>query len=235
MNLKNCIVGLVLISSLSALGQAGLTKFTHPNSPSDTAGSATDKLIGDGFIGCGFILGNSMVGDKVIYGQSREFIVGAGVGYRLATWNGFGIDLYYKNTNFFLVQDSSKIFPTTSLYNNEKVTLDNFGALVFDRFYIKSLFIDAGFYFDWTFYTKHVTWVNYSTANPNGGSTTINIDEQLVYFNSYNYGLTFRFGKSNGPSLYFNYRLTNVFDNHFTKFYDLPLPPYVLGIIIGIH
>jgi hypothetical protein len=234
MNLKNCIAGLAFLTSLPAFGQSGLTKLTHPSSPSDTS-AKTDKLIGDGFIGMGFVLGNSMVGDKIVYGQSREFIVGIGVGYKLATWNGFGIDLYYKNTNYFLVQDSTKILPTNALYNSEKITLDNFGGLVFDRFYIGSVFVDAGFYFDWTFYTKHESWENYTNANINGGGSTISIDRQLIYLNSYNYGLTFRFGKSNGPSLYFNYRLTNVFEKNFTQFYNLPLPPYVLGIVLAIH
>jgi hypothetical protein len=234
MKLKNYIAGLIFLTSLSVLGQSSLNKLTHPSSPSDTSAKA-DKFIGDGFIGMGFVLGNSLVGDKIVYGQSREFIVGIGVGYKLAKWNGFGIDVYYKNTNFFLEQDSSKVLPTNSLYNNEKITLDNVGGLVFDRFYIGTLFLDAGFYFDWTFYTKHVTWMNYSTANANGGSSTTSIDGQLIFLNSYNYGLTFRFGKSTGLSLYFNYRLTNVFEKSYTQFYSLPLPPYVLGIVLAIH
>jgi hypothetical protein len=234
MKFKNAIAALFLLMTIPAFSQVDIAKLGRKSSPSDTS-AKTDKLIGDGFIGLGFILGNSMEGDKIIYGQSREFIVGIGVGYKLATWNGFGIDVYYKNTNFFLVQDSAKLLPTNAQYNQEKITLDNFGGLVFDRFYIGSAFIDAGFYFDWTFYTKHVTWVDYTTANTNGGGSTITIDRQLVYLNSYNYGLTFRFGKSNGPSFYFNYRLTNVFEKNSAQFYSLPLPAYVLGIVLAIH
>jgi hypothetical protein len=201
----------------------------------DTSAGAYDKSFGDGFIGFGFVLGKTQEGDEVKFGESREFIVGFGGGVKWVKWNGLGIDLYYKSTGYYLAQDSQKVLPSNVQHNAEKISFDNFGGLVFDRFYFGKLYFDGGFYYDWAFVTKHVYWDDYSTPNTNGASSTRTVDRQLVYLNPTNYGLTFRFGSVNGVSLYFNDRLTNVFKSEFNVYYNLPLPQYVLGIVFGVH
>jgi hypothetical protein len=198
----------------------------------DTLDNSVSHKMQDGFIGGGFVLGASSSTAAVNYGESREFIVGGGLGYKFVKWNGMGIDIYYRSTGFFLKQDSSKILPNNILHNSEKISFDNFGGLVFDRFYFGSVYLDGGFYYDWAFYTKHIAWDNYTVANNAGGSSTKTIDRQLVFANPANYGLTFRFGNVRGVSLYFNYRLSKVFKSG-SLYPDMP--PYVLGLVIGTH
>lgn len=206
--------------------------------PADTSSNSYKKSIADGFIGFGFVLGSSNKGAAVNLGESREFIVGLGFGRRWIKWNGIGIDLYYKNTNYYLAQDSGKILPNNILHIAEKVTFDNFGGLAFDRFYFGSFFLDGGFYFDYTFFTKHVTWDNF--AGSYGSSTTKITEKQLVFTNKFNYGLTFRIGKITGISFYFNYRLTNLFKsytpaNSSTQITYPELPIYVVGVVLAGH
>jgi hypothetical protein len=226
LKLKNCIAAFIFLTSIPVFGQIDLNTLGSP-SPS--------KGFGDGFIGLGFVLGKSDEGDKVKSGQSREFIVGLGGGYKFVSWNGIGLDAYYKYTGYYLVQDSNKILPNKVQHGSEKISFDNVGGLVFDRFYIGKFFLDGGFYFDWAFVTKHVAWDYFSAPNSNGGTSTQTSDQQLVFLNSTNYGLTFRLGSVDGLYLYFNYRLTNVFKRDAALFYSLPLPPYILGAVIGIH
>ncbi|NNM94770.1 MAG: hypothetical protein HKL88_04805 [Bacteroidia bacterium] len=210
---------------------------THKASQDDSTAKDSSKNVVDFFIGGGFVTGPSDEGDKIEYGASREFIVGMGYARKLVKWNAVGIDLYYKSTGFFLTQDSSKILPNGVLHNAEKISLNNLGGVIFDRFYFGKLFLDGGFYYDWALITKHVAYDNFTVANNNGGSSTKSIDRQLVFMNDYNYGLTFRFGQVNGVALYFNYRLTNVFTkgtaSNPSLFYNLPFPPFVIGLVVG--
>jgi len=238
MKLKYYVAGIISLIVMPVMAQ----------DTTDTLDKSFDHTIQDAFIGGGFVLGNSANNATVLYGNSREFVVGVGAGYKFAKWNGVGIDIHYKSTDFFLKQDSNKILPNNTLHNSEKVSFDNIGALVFDRFYIGSFFLDGGFYFDWTFYTKHITWDNTKGAGATGSSIKTT-DRQLNFANPTNYGLTFRLGKITGVSLYFNYRLSSLF-----KAGALPaqaqsgsvsasvngstypeLPVYVLGIVFATH
>jgi hypothetical protein len=223
---KNLIISFIFLTAIPAFSQIDLNQLGSPS---------TAKGFGDGFIGFGFVLGKSYEGDKVKYGESREFIVGLGGGYKFVTWNGIGIDAYYKTTGYYLIQDSSKILPNKLQHSSEEICLDNFGGLIFDRFYIGKFFFDGGFYFDWAFVTEHIAWDNLSSPNSGGGTSTQTIDQHLVFLNSTNCGLTFRLGSVSGLSFYFNYRLTNVFKSSAILYYGLPLPPYILGAVIGIH
>lgn len=216
MKIKTYLLGLFTLITSASFAQDSSATYSHH--------------IQDAFISGGFILGPSAETGKVLYGQSREFMVGLGTGYRFAKWNGIGVDIYYKSTDFFLKQDSNKILPNNIQHNSEKISFNNFGGLVFDRFYFGKMYLDGGFYFDWAFYSKHITWDKDTTSN--GGSTIKGIDKQLKFINPTNYGLTFRFGGMQGISFYFNYRLSKVFKPDF----NYPeLPPFVLGIIIGTH
>jgi len=205
-----------------------------------TANDSTDDEKGyyshgfnDGFIGWGYVLGSDNAGATIRYGRSREFYMGVGGGYKFVKWNGIGVDVYYKSTGFFLNQDSTKKFPNTALHNQEKIALDNFGATVFDRFFIKHMFFDGGVYFEWAFSTRHVTWDDNHAAGRIGSSTKV-IDRGLTFANTSNYGLSFRLGWQNGVSFYFNYRLSDMFKT--TQGYPVAppeMPQYTLGIVFG--
>ena len=184
----------------------------------------------DGFIGFGFVLGSSQKGADIRYGRSREFNFGVGGGYKFFDWNGIGADLYYKSTDFFLVQDSTKILTGNTQHASEKVSFNNLGGLIFDRFFIGSFFLDGGFYYEWTFHSKHVTWDNHLS----GSESTKTTDRNLSFVNPTNYGLTFRIGRTEGFSFYFNYRLSNLIKSDPNSLVATPqLPQYTLGVNIG--
>ncbi len=210
--------------------ETGNTKNTSDSN--DTEGSFSHKF-GDGFIGWGYVLGPDNAGAAIRYGRSREFYMGFGGGYKFFKWNGIGVDIYYKSTDFYLTQDSTKRLPNATLHNAEKISFDNLGGLVFDRFYIGKMYFDGGFYYEWAFYTKHITWDDNHEAN-SIGSTTKTIDRSLTFANTTNYGLTFRAGMQNGISFYFNYRMTNLFSQAQGATAGPPeLPQYTLGIVFG--
>lgn len=199
----------------------------------DSTSMTHSHNFGDGFIGFGFVLGPDNNGGRIKYGKSREFNFGFGGGYKFFKWNGIGADIYYKSTGYYLVQDSTKIMPDNTLHSSEKIAFNNFGGLVFDRFFIGKMFFDGGFYYDWTFHTRHVSWDNHS-GSANLSSSTKTIDRQLVFANPSAYGLTFRFGSQQGFCFYFNYRMSNLFKQAAGSIAGPPeMPPYTLGIDLG--
>jgi hypothetical protein len=195
----------------------------------DSCGGAKHySLNGDLFIGGGFVTGGSN-GAGVEYGNSREFIVGFGTHYNWVKWNALGWNLYYKSTDFYLAQNASKTFPEGIQYKAEKVSTQNFGVLLYDRFnFGKHLFFDAGAYGDWVFHSKHVIW----NDNTTDGSTTWNKTVNLSYVNPFDYGVTARLGYDN-LAFYFNYRLSNTFQTSDDAGQLYPLmPKYVVGLIV---
>jgi hypothetical protein len=186
--------------------------------------------MGEAFIGFGFVTGGNKEA-PIKYGNSREFILGVGGGHKFCKWNGLGYDIYYKSTGYYLAQNTGKKFPDTLSHDAQKVSLQNFGALLYDRFTFSSgyhgqIALDLGVYGDWTFNTREVTWDN------NYDVKTIN--RNLSYFNSGNYGVTARFIFAKQLSIYFNYRLSNVFKSYaVSSEYAPTLPACVLGITFG--
>jgi Putative auto-transporter adhesin, head GIN domain len=187
---------------------------------------------GDAFVGMGFVTGGYN-GAEIKYGSSREFMVGFGGTHKLFRKNVLGFDVYYRSTGYYLKQNSSKTFPDSIQHQSQKISFQNFGGLIFDRFFIgRHLFLDGGFYGDWTFHNRLVSWDD-NTADV---SSTKNIDRNLSFANSGNYGLTFRFGSKTGLSLYFNYRLSELFQNSSAPANVYPvLPAYVIGINLGVY
>jgi len=186
----------------------------------------TGYKYGEGFIGMGFVTGGNN-GVPIKYGASREFIMGFGNAYKFLKWNAIGWDIYYKSTGYYFAQNLPKRFPDTIQHNAQKISLQNFGGFVYDRFIFASgyhgkLALDIGFYFDWTFNSREVNWDNNSSIKT--------IDRGLSITNPTNYGLTARLEFVRGLSCYFSCRLSKVFN-----YSDSPtLPACVLGITIGL-
>jgi len=150
-----------------------------------------------------------------------------GGGYKFFRWNAIGWNIYYKSTGYYFEENSSKRFPDSIKHDAQKISLQNFGGLVYDRFifnsgYHRELALDFGFYFDWAFHSREVTW--------DGSSDTKTVSTSLSIVNPTDYGVVVRLIFAKGVSLYFNYRLTDVFN-----YSGAPtLPPCVLGIVFGV-
>ena len=240
MRAKRLFIIILLLAGKAAFGQSDVlaqfkTLSTSP-APKDTAKASTavyDHRIPDVFGGFGFVIGNSNAGAKINYGESRELFLGFGGGWLITKWDGIGFDIYYKSTSFYLAQDSGKTLPSKDIHQSEKLTFDNFGGRVFERIYMGKFFVDVGPYFEWTFFTKHVTWDSYSFSF---GNTTKVTERQLNFTNPTSYGFIFMAGKNLlGPVIYFNYRLSNLFKSPSSQGIFYPeLPKYVIGITLGI-
>jgi len=180
----------------------------------------------ESFIGFGFVTGGNNAA-PIKYGASREFVMGLGGGYKILKWDAIGWDIYYKSTGYYFTQNASKTFPDSLKHDAQKISLQNFGGLIYDRFIFTSgyhgqLSLDLGFYFDWTFNSREVTWDNNSSTKIINGGLSIT--------NPTNYGVMARLVFVRGLSCYFNYRLSNVFN-----YTNAPtLPACVLGITFGL-
>ncbi len=212
-------------------GSVSMNDTGAKSSDNGSKGGKKFNIDKDAFIGMGFVMGGTQPGAPVKYGVSREFILGFGHAYNLAKWNALGWDVYYKSTDFYLNQDSTKTFPDKTLHQSEKVSVQNFGGLIYDRFYIgRKVFLDGGIYGDWTFHSKLVTWDD----NVPNTSSVKTIDRNLSYVNPTNYGITVRVGSTKGVSLYFNYRLSKLFQTPAAPAAAYPqLPVYTLGIMLN--
>ncbi|HTA27519.1 MAG TPA: head GIN domain-containing protein [Bacteroidia bacterium] len=197
---------------------------------SDSGGKKSLSMNGDAFIGGGFVTGGSN-GVAVKYGNSREFMVGFGSGHKFSKWNELGLDVYYKSTGYYLSQDSGKSFPDRGQHQAQKISFQNFGGLVYDRFYFgRHIFLDGGVYGDWTFHNKIVTWDD----NVPNVSSVKSTERNLSFVNPTNYGVSVRFGSTKGLSFYFNYRLSKLLKNADSYGDAYPqLPAYVFGLNIG--
>ncbi|HSY75876.1 MAG TPA: DUF2807 domain-containing protein, partial [Bacteroidia bacterium] len=210
------------------------SKLETDSTDEDTDEPANEHSFADGYIGFGYVLGPDQKGALIKYGRSREFNFGFGGGYKFFKWNGIGADIYYKSTDFFLQQDSTKTLPNNIQHNAEKIAFNNLGGLVFDRFFIGKMFFDGGIYYDWVFNSRHVTWDSYTKPNIGGGTSTKAIDRNLSFAQPSDYGLQFRIGSQNGFCFYFNYRMADLIKQPGGSATGLPeVPKYVLGINIG--
>ncbi len=219
-------------TTISQEGDA--TESDNDDSTATSSGSMNHHM-NDAYMGFGYVAGPEHAGARVKYGRSREFDWGYGGGYKFCKWNGIGMDVYYKSTDFFLEPDADKVLPNPIIHDAEKLSFNNLGGLVFDRFYFGKFFLDGGFYYDWIFWNRHVTWDNYSNGDNASSSSTKTIDRNLSFIKSTDYGLQFKLGTKNGVALYFNYRLSNLFKPVSGSATGLPeLPPYVLGINFGV-
>jgi hypothetical protein len=201
---------------------------------SSSSSKESDHSFNDAYIGYGYVAGPEHAGARIKYGRSREFNFGMGGGYKFCKWNGLGVDVYYKSTDFFLEPDADKVLPSPVIHDAEKISLNNIGGVIFDRFFIGKFFFDGGFYYDWIFWNRHVTWDNYSNGDNASSTSTKTIDRNMSFIKPTDYGLRFSLGTKSGVSLYFNYRMANLFKPTNGTATGLPeLPPYVLGINIG--
>lgn len=188
----------------------------------------------DAYWGFGYVAGPENQGSRVMYGRSREFNLTWGYGYKFCKFNGIGADIYYKSTDFFLEPDADKMIPNNTINAAQKIAFNNFGGVIFDRFYFGSIFIDGGVYYDWIFHNRYVTWNNFVAPNYDQAYYEKTIETNLSFVNSSDYGLMFRFGFKHGISFYFNWRKSNLLKNFNGENFGPPqLPPYVFGINFG--
>jgi hypothetical protein len=186
------------------------------------------------FLSYGFIGGSNTDSSEIIFGKSGSFSIGYLWKWRLAKWSEIGFDIAYHRSAYHLVQDSSKILPSSKLHKKEKLVFNSLMTSPFFRFKLvnkihsNGTFIDVGGYLGWQYDVRHKTLE--SKPNPGAGKTRT-VDTRLDYKRDYTYGLLARVG-FNRFVFYGRYRLSNVFTEK-SGFNDLPI--YEVGMRLGLH
>ncbi len=185
------------------------------------------------YIGLGFLAGKpDSTGSDILYGKSKNFILGYRYKFRICNFFAIGYDLDFNSYSYSLKQWAKKITPDSILHNKEKLTYNNLGISGYMRFnYGKrgnriGNFIDLGGYGDWTF--SAINFVKDKRSNGNIFKTSIS---HLNYYNPINYGALARIG-FNRYVIYGYYRLSDIFKPS----YKYPeLPRLAVGLQIGLH
>ena len=190
------------------------------------------------FLGYGLILGSSEgKGMDVKAGNSNEFITGFRYKRKITNWYAVGLEIAYGVASFHLRQNDEKIYPDTVLHDKEKISLNNFGIQLYQRFNfdkrgnIIGKYMDVGGYFDWAFLVKHYTKDKHDKPSQHGGAKSTEVTQSgLIYTQPYNYGVSFRVGY-NAIAVFGKYRLSDLFKPH----HNLPeLPRITVGLELGI-
>ncbi len=180
-------------------------------------------------------------GANIKYGKSFKTAFGFRYKQKLAKFYSVGYDINYNYALYSIKQDSSKIFPNTTIHKRENLIYNNIGLELYNRFsfgkrgnYIK-YFFDIGAYATYGIsnYIKQID--EFSTPNANNAKKTKIKNQNLTFIYPYNYGLKARFGY-NKLAITGTYRLSNLFKDNYsgTIYYYPELPRYSVGIEIGI-
>lgn len=190
----------------------------------------------------GFVVGKSdSAGTEVLPGYSNEFSFGIRHKRKLCNFYSLGFDVFYNNVNFNLKQDSSKLFPNPVLHKKEKLSYNNLGLEIFNRFNIGKRgnvlgnFVDIAGYGEWGFSIKHSYRDKLSIAQA-GASVRDVTNKGLLYANNLNYGGIVRLG-INRYVIYGKYRLSDIFIDSYLKDTGLQyseFPRFIVGVEIGL-
>lgn len=157
---------------------------------------------------------------------------------KICSWNAFVLDFGYRCDRFVITQNVNKQIP--GLFGNhkrERISIHNLSFAFCDRFNfgrrgnILGIYLDVGFYGDYAFRAAHLYVDEFYNTNSSVAQHTVTRvkENQLVYINTLNYGLTTRLGWEWG-SFYAMYRMTDlVLDNPPLTVYP-DLPKLVIGI-----
>jgi len=193
------------------------------------------------FIGFGFVVGpNEFSGANINYGNSGDFIYGGRRLHKLGIQEFFklGTSFYYRYSDYRLEQDSQKTFPTSNLFDKEKIAMhfvgfDAFMSIRFDKKLNKKhgTKLDLGGYIDWAFNKQHKTIAKIEDPiNPPYAKKIVTVNKKLDYIENFHYGLLARFTFKQ-VSIYGNYRINNIFVEKY-NFKDVP--KFMIGIQFGV-
>ncbi len=225
------LVGLFFINVATAQEDKGLTT---PENVSFGKGNG-------GYMAYGFVVGpNDFSGANVTYGSSNDFQWGNRNHYKLGIQEfiKLGNSTYYRLTDFRFEQDAEKNFPTSTIYDKEKIKLHRLGFDLFLSFrFDKNLNqkhgtkLDLGGYVEWAFSKRHKIRNKFdNNITYPFTDTQIIINKKLDYIRNFQYGVVARLSLKN-LTVYGDYRISNLFKDKY-NFKDLP--KIVAGLQINI-
>jgi hypothetical protein len=183
------------------------------------------------FFSLGFYAGKNQSRTQINYFNSTQF--NFGLRYKLKLTGTFDVlaDLTFDQFNYQLRQNGNKTIPDTVLHKKENLLFNNLGGGMLIRANLSKrgnsirAYIDGGYYYQLLLSGIHQTKNN----NQFGGFTRVS-ETGLPYINPGFGNLLIRFGYGR-LSLYYQYRLTNIFTpaSGYAE-----LTPSVIGFQIGL-
>ena len=227
---KNLILLLITYWTIANTCAQNVLLEEHP--PQDTIISKKGpnrQYYGHLFLAAGAIFGNpDNEGGEIKQGNSLTLDAGYRYKLKINKFYSIGSDIAYKIKSYKLLQENGKLVPDSLLHNKEKLSTDNLGIAVFNRFNFGrrgntiGKFIDIGAYIDWVFNESHVSKDKFNGKNYTVKVTGIDIINPFVYgfYAQIGSGKFILFGK---------YRYSNMFKGE-----ALPeLPRINAGLQIG--
>ncbi len=207
------------------------------------------KSTSTSFIGFGFVLGpNDFTGADVMLGPSSDFIWGGRNLFKMGNtqWLSLGISNYYRFQDYRLEQNETKVFPSSTLFDKEKISthalgLDFFVRLRFDRRFERrqGIDVDLGIFGEWYFATRHKVKVKPSDEEMEQwpfARTSVTLHKGPDYLRRWHYGGVLRMNIRN-LTFYGKYRLSNLFKSDFEfgeLAFDNDLPKITAGILLDL-
>jgi len=180
-------------------------------------------------------------GADIIYGKSNSFIYG--IKYKLKVSNviSFGIGINYNYQAWKLKQTNNKKIPVNTLYDKEKIIINNIGGEFFIRFNVGKRdssignYIDISPYGEWAYRSARETKLNSSNGTVLGEDYNVTTNVNLNYIEKINYGLQLKFALGR-IALVGKYRLSDLFTEDFkSSISKTELPRLIIGIELGLH
>ena len=147
----------------------------------------------------------------------------------------FGYSFSVSMKDYSLKQDSAKIFPTTTLFDKEKIRIDALNLELYQRFNTgkrgdyMGYFVDIGISGGWNYFSKHIS--KEVSLNTDQGKKLKNIYIRPPYISDFNLNLIFRLGINN-LVLWGSLPVSRFID---LEHYPDNINGFWLGLQIGLH
>jgi len=181
-------------------------------------------------------------GADIIYGKSHSFTYGIIYTYKIANAFSIGLAINYNYQTWSLKQDISKVIPTNTLYDKEKISSNNICGEFFLRLNIGKRknsignYIDIAPYGEWVYNTsRKTTTISNNINNPLGEEYNTTTNVNLNYLENINYGMKLKIGLGR-IAFTGKYRFSNIFTNYFkSSVSSTEFPKLIIGLEIGLH
>jgi len=175
---------------------------------------------------------------KIKHGSSYSLTCGYKYKRKVSNFWSLGYEVFLKNSTFNIVQNNDKIFPTSTKFKNERLSVGGIGIGLYTRFNFDrrgnkiGKYIELGGYASWNYANNHFMKYKTVVADSSNAKIIRITETNLNYFQKYEYGIKATLG-SNHLSINATYRLSDLI---IKKLYFYPeVPKISIGFGIGVY
>ncbi|NPA44027.1 MAG: hypothetical protein GXO49_00680 [Chlorobi bacterium] len=180
-------------------------------------------------------------GADINYGKSNSFSYGIKYRYKISETVYFGLSLYYNHQSWNIKQDEGKLIPVSTLYDSEKIILNNLGNDVFIRIKVKKKeygfgnYIDIAPYGEWAFRTFREAKTESANNTVLGEDYNVLKNVNPNYIETLQYGIKLKFCMGRF-GIVGKYRLSDLFSEDFKQqVSSTEFPRLNIGVELGLY